>query len=451
MWRSTAARWFGAACLLHGLIIGTVWGQVSFGLLVHGQPGAKEIALGRLAGLLAGSAVLLQLILVSRPLWLEPAVGCDRLFRLHRLLGFVIGPLFLLHPSLLVVGGARRHHVSLAQQFMDLAANWPHVWLASVAVLLIIPAVVVSLPTIRKRLTHEAWHLPHLTMYFAVVLASLHQVNGTDLSSRPWISGYWVVLHCLVYAGFVGRRIGRPLLSFARHRFRIDRIVAESDDVTSVYLTGRHLDRFAFRPGQYVNVAFLSKGLWTPHPFSFSAAPNGRLIRMSIKAVGDFTRRARELRPGTHAVLEGPLGAFTVRASTRQKLLMVAGGIGITPIRALMESMASTRRDVVLLYAARTAKDLVFASELRALTARCHFILSRSPDVPATSGCASDAWTSHRYEQGRLDQERLAALVPDVTERDVFLCGPPPMMRAMVSALRHLQVPESQIHREEFS
>jgi predicted ferric reductase len=174
MWRSTAARWFGAACLLHGLIIGTVWGQVSFGLLVHGQPGAKEIALGRLAGLLAGSAVLLQLILVSRPLWLEPAVGCDRLFRLHRLLGFVIGPLFLLHPSLLVVGGARRHHVSLAQQFMDLAANWPHVWLSTVAVLLIMPTVVVSLPMIRKRLTHETWHLPHLTMYLAVVLASLH-------------------------------------------------------------------------------------------------------------------------------------------------------------------------------------------------------------------------------------------------------------------------------------
>jgi predicted ferric reductase len=137
-------------------------------------------------------------------------------------------------------------------------------------------------------------------MFLTVVLASVHHVNGTDLSGRPWISGYWVVLHCLVFAGFVGGRIGRPLLSFARHRFRIDRIVAESNDVTSVYLTGRHLDRFVFRPGQYVNIAFLSKGLWTPHPFSFSATPSSRFIRMSIKVVGDFTRRARELTLVTH-------------------------------------------------------------------------------------------------------------------------------------------------------
>jgi predicted ferric reductase len=451
MWRRASARWVGAACLLHGLIIGAVWGRVSFGLLVHGQPGAWEIAVGRLVGLLAGSAVLLQLILVSRPPWLEPAVGCDRLFRLHQVLGFVIAPLFLVHPILLVVGGARRHHVSLGQQFMDLVENWPHVWLATVAILLIIPTVVLSLPSIRRRLAHETWHLPHLMMYLAVVLASLHQVNGADLSSRPWITGYWVALQCLVYGGFVGRRIGRPLLSLARHRFRIDRVVAESDDVTSVYLTGRHLDRFVFRAGQYVNVAFLSKGLWTPHPFSFSAAPNGRFIRMSIKSVGDFTRRARELTPGTYAVLEGPLGAFTIRASTRHKYLMVAGGIGITPIRALMESLAAARRDVVLVYAAKTTDDLVFASELRALTARCHFILSRSSDVTASGGYASDAGTSHRYEQGRLDREQLATFVPDVTERDVFLCGPPPMMTAMIGALRQLQVPESQIHREQFS
>jgi ferredoxin-NADP reductase len=205
-----------------------------------------------------------------------------------------------------------------------------------------------------------------------------------------------------------------------------------------VYLTGRRLERFTFRPGQYVNVAFLSKGVWAPHPFSFSAAPNSCFLRLSVKAVGDFTRRIHELTPGTFALLEGPLGAFTVRGSDREKYLMVAGGIGITPILALIESLVGTPRDTVLLYAVKTAKDLVFASELRALTAHCHFILSQS--------AASDG-----YEHGRIDRSMLARLVPDVRDREVFVCGPPLMMQAVIATLHALQIRGSQIHYERFA
>src|SRR5579872_270839 len=175
MWRTAAGRWFGAACLLHGLVVGSAWYRTSFRLLAHGQPGGWEIASGRLVGLLAGSAAILQLVLVSRPPWLEPAIGCGRLFRLHRALGSVIGPLFLLHPLLLIVGGARRHHLSLGQQFTDLARDSPHLWPAVIVVLILIPTMLLSLPVIRKRLPYEAWHLSHLTMYLVVALASLHQ------------------------------------------------------------------------------------------------------------------------------------------------------------------------------------------------------------------------------------------------------------------------------------
>jgi len=205
-----------------------------------------------------------------------------------------------------------------------------------------------------------------------------------------------------------------------------------------VYLTGRQLERFAFRPGQYANVAFLSKGCWSPHPFSFSAAPNGQFLRVSVKAVGDFTDRIRELTPGTFAFLEGPLGAFTA-AATRDKYLMVAGGIGITPIRALIESLVAAGRDVVLVYSVKTANDLVFASELRALTVRCHFVLSQSAEA------------GHAHERGRIDGSMLARLVPDVEEREVFICGPRPMMVAVTAALRALQMRESSIHYEQFA
>jgi ferredoxin-NADP reductase len=159
---------------------------------------------------------------------------------------------------------------------------------------------------------------------------------------------------------------------------------------------------------------------------------------MSVKAVGDYTARIRHLTPGTFVLLEGPLGAFTADDAADDKYLMVAGGIGITPIRALVESLAPAGLDIVLLYAARTADDLVFASELRALTPRCHFILSKGEP-------------GRGYERGRVDRTILERLVPDVQQREAFICGPPPMMEGVIGALRGLGVVRSRIHYERFT
>jgi predicted ferric reductase len=442
----TPAQWLAAACLLHAAALGVTWWHVSSGLLLSGQSGGCAVALGRLAGLLVGSGVLLQLVLVSRLPWIEPSVGCDGLYRWHRRLGFLIGSLLLVHPALLTVGYARRHHLSVREQFMEFATDWP-TGLATAALVVIALMVTLSTPVIRRRLTYETWHASHLAMYVALGLASLHQANGAEMAGQPWWADYWFALQMAVIGCLVVFRAGRPIFRCARHRFRIDRIVAESDDVTSVYLTGRHLDRFTFRPGQYVNIMFLSKGRWSPHPFSFSAAPNGQFLRVSIKAAGDFTDRIRELTPGTPALLEGPLGAFTA-AEPRDKYLMVAGGIGITPIRALIESLAAAGRDIVLLYSVKTASDLVFASELLALTAHCHFILSRHAENSENTEAGE---TNVGHERGRIDLRMLARLVPDVRDRDVFICGPQPMMKAVAAALGELQVRKSSIHYEQFA
>lgn len=415
-------------------------------MLLNGHSGGRELALGRLAGLLVGTGVLLQLVLVSRLPGLEPSVGCDRLYRWHRRLGFTIGSLFLAHPALVTVGYARRHQLSLSRQFMEFAADWP-TRLAIAALIVIALMVASSIPLIRRRLTYETWHVSHLAVYVALGLASWHQANGAEIAGQPWWADYWIGLHLAVFGSLVVFRAGRPIFRGVRHRFRIDKIVSESGDVTSVYLTGRRIDRFTFRPGQYANVVFLSKGRWSPHPFSFSAAPNGQFLRVSIKAAGDFTNRIRELAPGTLALLEGPLGAFTA-AEPRDKYLMVAGGIGITPIRALIESLAAAGRDIVLLYSAKTANDLVFASELRALTARCHFILSRDTECPKSTETDQ---TAVGHERGRIDLRMLARLVPDVQDREVFICGPQSMMKAVATALGALHVTESSVHYEQFS
>ena len=408
-----------------------------------GHSGGRELAIGRLAGLLVGSGVLLQLVLVSRLPGLEPSVGSDRLSRWHRRLGFTLGAVFLAHPVLVTVGYARRYHLSVSRQFMEFATDWP-TQLAIAALIVIALMVASSTPLIRRRLSYETWHVSHLAMYVALGLASWHQANGAEIAGQPWWADYWIVLHLAVFGSLVVFRAGRPIVRGARHRFRVDKIVSESSDVTSVYLTGRRIDRFTFRPGQYANVMFLSKGRWSPHPFSFSAAPNGHYLRVSIKATGDFTNRIRELSPGTLALLEGPLGAFTA-AEPRDKYLMVAGGIGITPIRALIESLSASGRDIVLLYSVKTADDLVFASELRTMIAHCHFIVSRH------SESAEEGKIDVGHERGRIDKRMLARLVPDVRDREVFICGPHPMMKAVAAALGELRVRESSIHYEQFA
>jgi predicted ferric reductase len=437
--RITPLPAFAAACVLHICALGTAWWHTSGALMSSAVPGARFLALGRLAGLLGGSAVLLQLVLVSRLPWLEPSVGCDRLYRVHRLTGFVVASLLLAHPPLVILGYAGRYEVSPGRQFIDIAKGWPYAQPAIAAILIIVLVVTSSLPPIRRRLTYDVWHGCHLAMYLAIGLASLHQVSGTEMLKQSWWRWYWVILHVAVIGAFLVCRAGRPLFNLVRHRFRIDRVVSESDDVTSVYLTGRHLERFSFRPGQYANVAFLTKGLWAPHPFSFSAAPNGRFLRISIKAVGDFTSRVRQLRSGSLVLLEGPLGAFTTRTTIGGKYLMVAGGIGITPIRALIESLAAGGRDVVLVYSARTVNELVFAGELRALTPRCHFVVSQASD------------SDDGYERGRIDRAMLERLVADAPEREAFVCGPPPMMKSVINALRALGIGRSRIHYERFA
>ena len=167
----TPVQWLAVACLLHFAALGVAWWHASSRMLLNGHSGGRELALGRLAGLLVGSGVLLQLILVSRLPGLEPSVGSDRLYLLASAHRFHARFLVLAHPTLVTVGFARRYQLSVTGQFMDFAADWP-TRLAIAALIVIALMVASSTPLIRRRLTYETWHVSHLTMYVALGLAS---------------------------------------------------------------------------------------------------------------------------------------------------------------------------------------------------------------------------------------------------------------------------------------
>lgn len=264
-----------------------------------------------------------------------------------------------------------------------------------------------------------------------------HQINTADVSQGAPLY-YWLVLNFTACGLLLAFRWLKPLYIYSRQRFTIDRVVKETEDIYSIYIRGRNLSQYRFSPGQFANLTFLQKGLWFTHPFSFSAAPNGKYLRFSIKALGDFTNQINQLKSGTRVIIDGPLGIFTQNTAHKNKFLLLAGGIGITPLRALAESLSAQKINVVLLYGAKTENDLVFKNELENFPLTTHFVLSQNSDD--TKG----------FETGHLNAEKIKRLVPDCLERDIFLCGPEVMMKFVVAELKSLNIPAQQIHFEKF-
>ncbi|MFQ3562631.1 ferredoxin reductase family protein [Streptomyces gramineus] len=392
------------------------------------------IVIGRLLGLYGALVMAFQLVLVARLPWLDRRIGMDRLTSWHRWTGFALLWTLLGHVVFIAFGYADGTGTGPVGEIVDLAGTTEGILRAVVAfgVLLVVGAV--SARSARRRLAYETWHFVHLYSYVAVVLAFTHQVAvGTTFTSSPAATAYWYALWGVALGSVAVGRLVLPLWRNHRHRFRVSAVVPESDQVVSVYVTGRDLNELGARAGQFFLWRFLTKDRWwQANPFSLSAAPDGRTLRLTAKAVGDGSAALRHLKPGTRVFAEGPYGAFTALHRRRTDSLLIAGGVGVTPVRALLEDLDG---HAVVIYRVAAERDAVLLGELRDLAvakgAELHLVTG--PPVP-----------------DRLAPRELARLVPDIADRDVFLCGPPPMMNAVLRTLDALGVPKPQIHFERF-
>jgi predicted ferric reductase len=393
------------------------------------------IVLGRLAGLYGSLLMAFQLLLVARLPWFDRRIGMDRLTSWHRWTGFSVLWLLLAHAVFIVFGYAESSSLDPVNQLVDLAETVEGVLRAITALAIIIVVGVVSARYARRRLAYETWHFIHLYTYVAVVLAFTHQVAaGTTFTSSSAAASYWYAVWGVALAAVFTGRLVLPLWRNLRHRLRVTAVVPESDNVVSIYITGRDLDRLPARAGQFFLWRFLTKDRWwQANPFSLSAAPDGRTLRLTAKRAGDGSAALRHLKVGTRVFAEGPYGAFTTLHRTRPDALLIAGGVGVTPIRALLEELHG---HAVVIYRVARDQDAVLYDELRdlALAKGAELHLVTGPPVP-----------------DRLAPQELARLVPDIAGRDVYLCGPPPMMNAVLGSLRELGVPKPQIHFERFS
>lgn len=412
-------------------------------MLVFSDPAYTLVRIGGLLGLLSALAVLYQFILQSRLPVLERYVGTPLIHRLHRYNAYVIFWMLIGHVTFVTLGHSKLHEVSFLRQYLDQVLYFPFVFLAFIAFWLLMGVILTSIIMVRKHLRYEYWYGIHLAVYAVILLAFLHQINnGTTLITTDWFKMYWIVFYILVLASVAYFRFIRLILRYLKYGFYVKKVEKETHDTISIYIgTKKPLPENFFSAGQFGIWRFFNKKLWwQAHPFTISTGSPENGLRLTPKAVGDFTADLQNIKVGTKLFFDGPHGVFTTERLEGKKSLLIAGGIGITPLRAMLEGLGKKAKDAIVLHAVRTPQDEALSSELKSIAkktgTKIHYVYSEK--APAGKTCT------------HVDFELLKKLVPEPKNRTVALCGPPAMMDAVEKELIKFGISKENIHTERF-
>jgi ferredoxin-NADP reductase len=400
-------------------------------------PGGMATFAGRVTGMAGTYLLLVSVLLIGRLPAIEQALGRDALVRWHRRLGPWVLGLLLAHGLLITVGYAQGLSTGPLHELWVLVVRFPGMLGAVAGLGLIVLVGVTSYRNVRRHMRYETWWTVHLYAYVAAAVAFSHQLaTGTPFIGHPLARAYWITLWLLTLGVVLCFRVGLPLVRSASHRIRVARVEEEAPGVVSVVMRGRRLDRLAVAGGQFLTFRFLARGMWWHgHPYSLSALPGRREMRITVKAAGEHSSALAELRPGTRVVVEGPYGSFVQRSCDNSRVLLVAAGVGVTPVRAMLEDLPPGVNVVVILRGS-SERDLVLRDEVRRLVddrgGRLHEVVGPRAQRP-------------------LDAPHLYRMVPDIAQRDLYVCGPSGFMEHLIREAHSLGVPPERIHREDFT
>jgi predicted ferric reductase len=431
------AAW--ALTVLAGLGLGAVLGSAalaeSSGSLQ--APGGLLTAAGRLTGLVGTYGMLLMVVLVARLPVLESTFGQDRLIRAHRVLAPWPLGLILVHAVLTTLGYAQASQNGAAHQLLVLLESYSGILAAVVAFGLLTAAAVTSIRAAKRRMRHETWWAVHLYTYLGLGLAVSHQLaTGASFVAHPVTRAAWIALWAMTAGAVLVYRVLLPLWRTFRHDLTVVGVQHHGPDAVSLIVSGRKLHKLAVSGGQFFCWRIMARGWWwIAHPYSLSAMPADGRLRVTIKGLGDHSAAMRAIPKGTRIAVEGPYGVFTRHAMRTRKAALIGAGVGITPIRALLEDLPAGV-DTVTLVRAPDHQSVLLADELHALNAR--------------RGRRLLGWIGPR-QHWPMTPRTLSEAIPDLASRDLFVCGPDGFMQAVLDAARLIGVPEEQIHHERFA
>jgi predicted ferric reductase len=399
-------------------------------------------AVGRILGLWAICLVLLQGITAARFTWLDQAFGHDRLIKLHRCSAIAALSFSFFHPMVLLSSGLR---LPESGDFLI----WP-LALGGLALLGLWFQLISSEYRGFMLLRWETWRLFHYVAIPATFIALVHMFAISPGLRSGWPMSAWIVLLSIWMSAMIWARLIRPRCTAKRRLHTVTNITTIAEGITEVTLSRADgTATFPFMPGQFMFVRFTRSSLPDEeHPFTICSSPDNRSeIQLAAKHCGDFTNQLDRLRRGDSANVSGPHGGFTPwRFGIVYHRILVAGGIGITPILSILRTLAlqESKLRVTLVWSNRTYDDLPYRDELDRLKESC-------PQLTVTHVITRGAASPH-YLSGRLDLSTTKELFPDWSVgTHVMICGPEGMTRDLCKAFRARGYPAKALHRELFA
>ncbi|MCD8485763.1 MAG: ferric reductase-like transmembrane domain-containing protein [Desertifilum sp.] len=413
-------------------------------LLLHPVPQGRSfwIELSVALGFIGLAMMMLQFALTARINRIEASYGVDIILQFHRYISLVAFAFVLIHPIILFV-----HDPETLGLLNVFEAPW-RARAAVTATVALIALVVTSVWRQKLNIPYEGWRIAHgIFAVLAVGLGLTHAILVQNYLAFFWKMVLWCGMGLLALWLLIYVRVVKPWFMLKKP-YLVEEVIEQRGDVWTLALRPRGHDGFSFHPGQFAWITVdISPFRMREHPFSMSSSgDHPERIEFSIKALGDFTKTVKDIKPGTKAFLDGPYGVFTIdRYWDSAGFVLIAGGIGITPIMSMLVTAAEREDDrpFVLIYGSRSWDDITFRDELEALKDKIDLKVVHVLRKP------SDDWSG---ETGYVDKDLLERYLPRHRgSRQYFICASPKMMDQVEAALHELEVPVTNVHMEHFN
>lgn len=414
-------------------------------MLISGQTDGSLFfffsALAKLCSLTGVSLFAFSFVLSTRWRFLEDWFGgLNRVYIWHHIIGGLSLILILFHPLFLAL---RLAITSWSQAAYFLI---PHFrgnlrgfqWGVSYGILALSLMIALLFVTFFVKLPYRIWLWTHKFMGLAYVIAVAHIVVVPSVYEKDPLTHVYLLsvlglgLVAFTYYTLAGRILIR------RYRYKVDEVATPADKVVQVHLAPMSR-AMSFTAGQFAFIRFHQNGIATEwHPFSISSPPGADGdFRLTVKALGDFTTQLQSIKNGATAEVEGAFGKFSYTNYGNPKQIWVAGGIGVTPFLSMARSLPDTPHHIDFFYCVTDPSELIDMEEVK-----------KAVDTDKHQFAA----TAHvAKEKGNITAEIIAKQCGGLDGKDIFLCGPPPMMKALRAQFKAAGVTDERIHSEEFA
>ncbi len=447
-------RQFARRSLRADLLVTLLWSSgagaaaiflASGGAAQFASPAQDVTSIGILAGLVGCDLILVMLVLAARVPTIDRTIGHDRAVAVHRTLGKPALYLILGHAVLLLIGYGMSSGFNPIAEIGPMLAL-PDMPLAFIGIALLIAVVFTSLIAVRRKFNYEGWHLVHLLSYISVIFALPHQFSvGGILANGTVQRVYWIGLYVVALGSIALYRFIVPAVSSLRHRITVAGVTAISPGVTSIDLTGRRLRALGSVGGQFFIWRFWTgRTWWHSHPISLSAMPTDSRARITVRDLGNGSASISQVPVGTAVSIEGPYGLFSDVARTAPRLAIVAAGIGVTPVRALLEGARVAPGEATVLLRASSEDETYLWDELAEIAE------AKGATLYTMVGRRSPVGPGWMPEQDARRGVTLSSVFPHLAESDLYLCGPTTWLDLVEADARATGMPAHQIHAERF-